>query len=88
MNTTEKATPEEVEAMFAELREGRRQHWVQILWRVLLVELVLFIHAMFHEHLKVHFFDDLKILVSTHSTLVAAVLIGFVGIAVLAVRLL
>jgi len=42
MKTTEKATPEEVEAMFAELREGRRQHWVQILWRVLLVELVLF----------------------------------------------
>jgi len=42
MITTEKATPEEVEAMFAELREGRRQHWVQILWRVLIVELVLF----------------------------------------------
>jgi len=46
------------------------------------------IYAIFHEHLKTHFADDLKILVSTHFALVAAVIIGFIGIMALTWRLL
>jgi len=46
------------------------------------------VYAVLHEHLKTHFADDLKILVSTHSALIAAVIIGFIGVVALTSRLL
>jgi len=46
------------------------------------------VYAVLHEHLQTHFADDLKILVSTHSALIAAVIIGFIGIIVMTWRLL
>jgi len=41
------------------------------------------IHTIFDNHLKEYFVEDLKILVSTHTPLVTAVTVGFIGVAVL-----
>jgi len=46
------------------------------------------VYTVLHEHLKTHFADDLKILVSTHPALIVAVIIGFIGVVALSWRLL
>jgi len=46
------------------------------------------IHTIFNRYLKECFVEDLKILVSTHAHLVAAVIFGFVLVVILTWRLL
>jgi len=45
------------------------------------------IHTIFDNHLKEYFVEDLKILVSTHTPLVTAAIIGFIWVVVLMCRL-
>jgi len=45
------------------------------------------IHAIFDNHLKDYFVEDLKILASTHAPLVTAAIIGFIWAVVLMYRL-
>jgi len=44
-------------------------------------------HIVFDEYLRAHLVEDVKILVSTHTPLVAAVIIGFIGVVALTWRL-
>jgi len=43
--------------------------------------------VVFDEYLKAHLVEDVKILVSTHTSLVTAVIIGFIGVVALTWRL-